>query len=441
MANTLLESLKLASVLEAALAMNTSYDALRMQLSAALSEDLGVKDQWSSKGPWVIDVFPSQVVYRFDNATYRRGYSAEAGAAGADPVITLGKSPVKVHMAFMDNGKEALESVIITAGDGTRKIRESIVFDDTVQVAGKVVEGALIKSVPVKLIQAGWGSSAFYSKEVLKRDGAKTFPKGTHMYWNHQTDAEEAERPINDLSNLAAVLVEDAAWDDGGAKGPGLYSKAKVFSDYSTQVAEKGSHIGASINAYIKSHAGEAEGKSGQIADEFLATPFTSVDFVTRAGAGGAPIIATESERRADPPQITHKEKEMTDQEAAVLKGENDTLKAKVKAMEDQQNVIVAVATVASVLREADIPFKQSLLEMACANPVMKDGKPDSDWLKKTVEMLSDVRPTEAGKVKGLGRTTEAETGDLEKAQKRIEAAMGRMGMNEKGIKYALEVA
>ena len=50
--------------------------------------------------------------------------------------------------------------------------------------------------VPIKIIQPGWGSSGYYPKDVLERDGSKVFTKGVKMYWNHQTISEEYERQI-----------------------------------------------------------------------------------------------------------------------------------------------------------------------------------------------------------------------------------------------------
>jgi hypothetical protein len=45
-------------------------------------------------------------------------------------------------------------------------------------------------TIPLKLIQPGWGSSGYYSAEVLERDGPKVFPLGTQMFWNHATQSE-----------------------------------------------------------------------------------------------------------------------------------------------------------------------------------------------------------------------------------------------------------
>lgn len=144
---------------------------------------------------------------------------------------------------------------------------------------------------PVKIIAPGKGSSAFYTSEVLK-SSAHLFKPGLHLYWNHPTLTEESDRPERNIDHLAAVLTETAHWEEAGPKGPGLYSRAKVFSDHAQQVEEKGPYIGLSILA-----AGNAEKQNGMpvmregvpLLKEF--TYVASTDFVTKAGAGGMPIV------------------------------------------------------------------------------------------------------------------------------------------------------
>lgn len=144
----------------------------------------------------------------------------------------------------------------------------------------------------IKLIAPGKGSSAFYPAEVLKRDGPQVFRAGTHVYLNHATRAEEAERPEGDVKNLAGVLTTDAIYHESHAKGPGLYGRMKVFADHAQIVEEKAPHVGMSIRA-----SGVAESGKSREGLPVLAklTAAESVDVVTKAGAGG--MILTESAR------------------------------------------------------------------------------------------------------------------------------------------------
>lgn len=147
----------------------------------------------------------------------------------------------------------------------------------------------------IKVIAPGWGSSGYYSPDVLKRDGAKVYPPGTKMFWNHPTEAEEAARPEGNLYDLAAETVSEARWQDG-PDGPGLYADCKVFDAFRGPVNELAPHVGVSIRADGRAHVGEAEGKRGPIVDEL--TEGISIDFVTSPGAGGKIVQLFESYRR-----------------------------------------------------------------------------------------------------------------------------------------------
>lgn len=148
---------------------------------------------------------------------------------------------------------------------------------------------------PIKLIAPGKGSSAFYPKEVLQRDGPKVFKSGTHVYLNHPTAAEEAARPEGDVNNLAGVLTTPAEWQESGAKGPGLYARMKVFADHAQTVEEKYQHVGMSIRASGIAEAGRKH-EGLPILKEL--TGAESVDIVTKPGADGR--IFTESARTTE---------------------------------------------------------------------------------------------------------------------------------------------
>lgn len=421
-------------VTEANLPHNQSHYALTGHIMKAVKKAHGVaEDSYNyPDGPYHIDTFPGHVVYSYKGETLKRPYTTKQGPDGADPLVMVGDHK-KVHSAYVDNkeGGSVLlsEGVVNTsAEEGGIQIRESITFDETV----KVEEGKGATTIPIKIIAPGWGSMAYYSKEVLQRDGPKVFKKGTHMYWNHATDTEEAERPEGDLNNLAAVLTSDAVWEDNGVKGPGLYSKAKVFSDYASQVDEKGAHIGISINAGIKAHEGEMEGRAGRIADKFVIA--YSTDFVTKAGAGGAPIVPV-SESAREPQSETKEITTMTEAEIKAMQDKNTALEAQLKTMEAGQNHILAVATVGSVLTEAGIEYSQKMLERACTNPIMKDGKPDPDWVKTTVGLFTEGHE---GRVRGLGGVKEKKE-DLEADAKRFSENLKELGVPEAGLAFALK--
>ena len=142
----------------------------------------------------------------------------------------------------------------------------------------------------IKLIDAGWGSSGYYSPKVLQ-EAAKNgiFADGQHMYLDHPTATEQMDRPERSVRDLAAVIEGPVAYRDGG-----LYADARLYDDY-RWIEQKKDAIGLSIRASGVAEAGEAEGRQGMIITSLTAG--NSVDFVTHAGRGGQILELLESAR------------------------------------------------------------------------------------------------------------------------------------------------
>ncbi|MFI6296848.1 hypothetical protein ACIBEJ_35025 [Nonomuraea sp. NPDC050790] len=143
------------------------------------------------------------------------------------------------------------------------------------------------------LIRAGWGSSGYYSEAVLRRDGPQTWPVGTRMHLDHQTAQEAAERPEGSVMNWASEITSTPRWDP---ELRGLVAEIRVFPQWRELLNEEfASTVGLSIRAKGQAEYGEAEGRNGPIItslDEGI-----SVDWVTRAGAGGRVLQLIESAR------------------------------------------------------------------------------------------------------------------------------------------------
>lgn len=128
------------------------------------------------------------------------------------------------------------------------------------------------------------GSSAYYPADVLERDGAKAFPKGTPMYINHPTADEKWNQPERDVTKLAGYLATEAQ-----PEADGLWADAYIYADHREWLMERAEHIGLSIVA-----RGEVE----ETADGPQLVSLTvgqSVDLVTKAGAGGKFVEVLES--------------------------------------------------------------------------------------------------------------------------------------------------
>lgn len=321
-------------------------------------------------------------------------------------------------------------------------------------------------TVPLKLIQPGWGVSGYYPSEVLERDGPQIFTKGLHMYWDHPTAREEAERPERELDDLAAVLTSNARWNANGPAGAGLYADGRVMEHYKGKVDELAPHIGVSIRALGKAAQGEAEGKRGPIITALTAG--RSVDFVTAAGAGGEILSLFEAARKpagkpadkttSNPGDVTIQSLEEVAnmdelqklQEAnATLQTQLDEAKANSARLTEAMAVREAKEALAQMLAKVGVPdaTKVRLAESLCSNPPMKDGKLDKEAFKTKVEEAVKVEVkylTEAtgmGHIRGMGTSDEDDSRetDAKKVEESLAESFAVLGLSEKAVQIAVK--
>lgn len=295
-------------------------------------------------------------------------------------------------------------------------------------------------TLPIKIIAPGWGESGFYPPEVLERDGPKTFPAGTHMYWNHPSKSEEKDRPERDLRDLAGVLTKGAYFDANGPAGPGLYGEAKVTAPYRAAVNELAPHIGLSIRAYGTKEAGEVAGKKGPIITQLVAG--RSVDYVTKAGAGGKILELFEAAGRNE--STEHEETSMNEQEAEALRAQNAELTQEVERLTSelarvQEGLLLRKAqdVALEVLTEIEMPAPTRERIMAAqANKLVKaeDGSLDEAAYRAQVKEAADAEMAyikeirgNPGKIVGMGGTATSPTGEgLKESYTRYYRQMGK---------------
>lgn len=145
----------------------------------------------------------------------------------------------------------------------------------------------------LRLIKAGWSLNGnLYPADVLREAaGSKAWPMGTRCYVDHASDDEERQHPSGSVKNLAAVLTEDARWDEPSQS---LVAEARLFEPWRgplTEMAEAGA-VGMSIRAWVTGQQGERDGREGFIVDWCEGR---SVDFVTVPAAGGEVISVLEA--------------------------------------------------------------------------------------------------------------------------------------------------
>lgn len=133
----------------------------------------------------------------------------------------------------------------------------------------------------VTVIRPGWGSSGYYSDEMLQEFGPRVFTKNRPLFGNHPT-LEELENG-RDMTKIMAKVHETARWEDGVLK-----AKIKVGTPYREFVEEYMETIGLSIFAEGDGRDGEINGRKGFIVESLNPNdPYASIDFVVAAGAGG----------------------------------------------------------------------------------------------------------------------------------------------------------
>lgn len=415
---------------------------------------------------YIRDLFPTHVVYQAgwdsDRPIYRRTYTiAAAGAVTfGDAEVVLAQT-IYVRPDVADAcpycGGDMAHPAALPHDAGAVAETDPIDEADAQELASDAVllqEGAVSAdgTARIKLIAPGWGSSGYYSEAVLKRDGAKAFPKGTKMYWDHPTATEEADRPERSLRDLAAELTSEATWADDPTHGPGLYADATVFGAYREAVSDLAPHIGTSIRALGRAEAGEAEGRRGPIVTQ-IATG-KSVDFVTTPGAGGKVLQLFEAARsgRAAPPPASSEAAPTTPQEtpivneqdAQALRESNAQLQQQVARLQEAivlgQARSFAESTLAAIQLPA--PTRARLVERFAASPVIANGELDRAATKTQIEEAAKAEldylanlNLGGGQIVGMGSTTQPTAPSLEESKTKLQSALGELGLSESGAK------
>ena len=359
----------------------------------------------------------------------------------------MGNSQKEVSMVMQDSEKVDNESDNNPDNELVQELVESQAGDVVVR------KGRAIRSdgtIQLRVVKPGWGTSGYYPAEVLERDGPSIYRAGTQMFWDHATASEDLERPEGSLRNLAAVLSTPARWDDQGAVGPGLYADALVFESYRETVDEIGPHIGTSIRGLGRATTGEAEGRKGRIISAL--TTGLSVDFVTKAGAGGEIVQLFEASNGtavssvAEPSGVHNSGvMDMDDLEKAQEKlAEAQKVIQALETERDQLSKSLllrdASAVVSEALDEAALPavtVQRLRRSVACNLPMTEAGKLDVEGLKEKVNeaviaetaYLQEAAGFGQGRIEGMGGSQTAASGiDMVEVQKRMDRAFTDLG-------------
>ena len=316
------------------------------------------------------------------------------------------------------------------------------------------VREAARTSYPIKIISPGTGSSAHYTEACLKDAAQKgAFKKGTFMFWNHPTNAQESQRPEGDLNDLAAITTSDGEYRETGAKGPGIYAEAKVMADYADKIEARAPHIGLSIRAGGTTSGKTVDGKPVLASIDHV----ESVDYVTKAGRGGMALAESAKFTKL---LESFNEGEVSDMDATEIKKLQESHAASLALIEKLQKralradaLELAGAVLATTsLNEAQRKFVADLV-IEREIPT-KDGVLDAPKLTEAVnaaaKAYSATLPASGG-VRGLGagptlvqesaEVKAAKAEALKESQAREVSALMELGLSEKAAKESVGVA
>lgn len=393
-------------------------------------------------------------VVRKVRAAWRR-VNPDKSASEMPPGIRENEEPMSLH------------DLLVEVGKSDTGIREFVSLSEGPETD---------KEFPVCIIKEGRGSSGYYPKDVLERDGPKAFPVGTKMFMNHASITERVNQPERRVQDLAGVTTVEPFWDEQGFSGPGLYTKCKAFSSHAGEIKEKAAHTGVSIVAAGVKEQGKVNGFKGPIVKEI--SEGLSIDFVTSPGAGGKALPLAESatdkaddedERKESTTMSEEDIQRKLEESAAKLKTEleeqykpvveeNKRLKADLERRKEADFTATAkeFATEEAAKRLKDTNLSEAQKKGALGRVVeavyqsatqKEDGslaEPDfrekiGAAVKAEVAYIAEV--SGAGKPQDLGRGTNTDTDlpDLDKIHERMAKSFQAMGLSESAAKRAAE--
>lgn len=142
----------------------------------------------------------------------------------------------------------------------------------------------------IRVITPGQGSSGIYTEEILARDAATAFPKGTKLWFKHPGEGEGAGD--RDPRDQWGVLTEDAYWS---SEHSAVVSSVRVLDHWATVVNSLGTEASLSIYAW-------AERDDEDVISALMPHRTNSIDIVSYPGRPGSGLAQQiEAAREAAP--------------------------------------------------------------------------------------------------------------------------------------------
>lgn len=357
------------------------------------------------------------------------GEQAEAWRAAIEQVLDI-INPMRAALA------EAL-------GDTETPVKQEAEL--TVEALGESAEGVELLSegaaledgqgpltLKVKLIEPGFGNKRdghYYPANILKRD-AHVF-EGAKMYETDHKDAEKSTRTwvstvrkVVGFSDTGAPLAEVVVHDPGFARRVRNLAKSEMLGAMACSILASGN--------VKRGRVGDQQAKIVE-----AITDAQSVDWVTRAGAGGQALaIMSEAQDGVDSPRTEPERNddmlEVEEQKPAaesepVQEGEQPVMEQEPQA--EPQPERLSEADVTAVLAEAQC-------NAAIKERLARGEYADADALKAAIaeEVEYVKRVTGSGKVTDMGEATKpkAQPVTLAEVEERVRQVNAKWGFGPK---------
>lgn len=342
---------------------NVSHSMVRSHLSDAIQDAHKGSGHWANYVDHTGDGKTGDVIYNVDGDTMSCPYSITSTSGKQTAAVDTEKAAKVIPVvSYKKQVTSASEAALPNVGNETGlKLVESMPWAESLLLSESVASGI---EREIRIIVPCIGSSAVYTEAALQKS-AGAFRKGTQMFINHATPAEEAARPEGDYRKLVGQLSSDATWKPDHKDGAALYANAKFVSSMAPEILEKASMSGVSIKANGRqaTEAGRPLFKNNKPVLEEI-TSVESIDLVTKAGAGG--LILTEAARTAAP----NTGDSMTTEQLKVLEAAGKLIllgEARRVALEALSDVSLNESAKEEVIRRVTraIPTKEGLLDEA----------------------------------------------------------------------------
>jgi len=250
----------------------------------------------------------------------KSGEKLDAIRVQADEFLTLVAEQLK------DIGEAAPEVDPTPAEDGLVELAESL--GGIVSISeGEATEGKVVPlNLDIAIIEPGWGNSKdshYYPREMLETNSSVFI--GAKMYESDHSDDKSTRTWVSTVKGITGFT-------ETGAPIGRVVVHDRSFAERLMALAEAEliNKMECSILASGKAKGGEVDGKKANIVESI--TEVASVDWVTRAGAGGRALNIAEAEQEAAMP-----DKEVITEEAEELEEATDVTLAEGEEQPDQK--------------------------------------------------------------------------------------------------------